>query len=141
MNRGIMIVAAELMTALIVAGTLSFFLSRHFQRRGNRAGFFWYFLIIFMVAWAAGAWLLPFGPTLMGIHWVPFVGAGLAGAAVVFLLAGRRYPTNRHETIDLLERVEKERELEWMTNLSLKVLFWTVLLLLLAAVFFRYVLG
>ena len=40
-----------------------------------------------------------------------------------------------------LERVEKERELEKMTNFSLKILFWTVLLLLLAAVFFRYVAG
>jgi MFS family permease len=135
-----MVVAAELVTALVIAGTLSYLFAHNLKRRGNRSGFFWFFLLIFMITWAGGLWLMPFGPALLGIHWLPFATIGLVGAIVVSLLAGRRYPRNRHETIDLLERVEKGRELQKVTYLSLNIFFWLVLLVLVMAVVFRYVL-
>jgi MFS family permease len=135
-----MVVAAELVTALVIAGTLSYLFAHNLKRRGKRSGFFWFFLLIFMITWAGGLWLMPFGPALLGIHWLPFAMIGLVGAIVVSLLAGRRYPRNRHETIDLLERVEKGRELQKVTYLSLNIFFWLVLLVLVMAVVFRYVL-
>ena len=135
-----MVIAAELITALLIAGTLSYLFAKNIKRRGTRTGFFWFFLIILMITWAGGAWLMPFGPQLMGIHWLPFVLAGLAGAVVISFLAEGRYPRNRHETIDLLESIEEGRELEKMTYLSLNVLFWVVLFTLLAAVILRYIL-
>lgn len=136
-----MVVAAELITALVIAGTLSYVFARHIRRRGRRAGFFWFFLMIFMVTWAGGAWLLPFGPMVIGIHWLPFALVGLIGAVVVSLIARRRYPASRHETIDLLDAVRQEREREKITYLSLNAVFWLTLFLLLAAVIGRYVLG
>lgn len=135
-----MAVAADFITALIIAGTLSHLFAKPIKRRGKRAGFFWFFLIIFMVTWAGGVWLMPFGPQVMGIHWLPFILVGLAGAVAVSFWAERRYPRNRRETIDLLERIEEGRELEKMTYLSLNILFWIVLFVLLTAVVLHYIL-
>jgi len=135
-----MVVAARLVTALVIAGTLSYLFACNLKRRGTRSGFFWFFLLIFMITWAGGLWLMPFGPTLLGIHWLPFITAGLADAVVVSLLAGCRYPRNRHETIDLLERIAKERELQKVTYLSLNIFFWLVLFVLMVAIIFRYAL-
>jgi hypothetical protein len=60
---------------------------------------------------------------------------------VLSFVAGGRYPKNRHETIDLLERVEKGRKLQNATHLPLKILFWVVLFILLVAIVFRYAHG
>ena len=136
-----MVVAAGFITAFLIAATLSYLFAGNLRRRGKRKGFFWFFLIIFMMTWAGGVWLMPFGPMVMGIHWLPFVLVGLVGAMVISLVAQRRYPRNRHETIDLLERIEESRELEKMTFLSLNILFWVVLFMLVAAIVLRYVLG
>jgi MFS family permease len=136
-----MVVAAGFITALIIAGTLSHLFAKTLKRRGKRKGFFWFFLIIFMITWAGGVWLTPFGPALLGIHWLPFILVGLVGAIVISFVAQRRYPRGRHETIDLLESIEEGRELEQMTFLSLNILFWIVLFMLLAAVLLRYILG
>lgn len=92
-----------------------------------------------MITWPGGVWLIPFGPDMLGIHWLPFLVLGLVGAVVVSLVAGRHYPTNRHESIDLLERVKEGRKFEKATFLSLNILFWVVLFILLTAVVFRYV--
>ena len=136
-----MVVAAGFITAFRIAATLSYLFAGNLRRRGKRKGFFWFFLIIFMMTWAGGVWLMPFGLMVMGIHWLPFVLVGLVGAMVISLVAQRRYPRNRHETIDLLERIEESRELEKMTFLSLNILFWVVLFMLVAAIVLRYVLG
>jgi hypothetical protein len=129
-----------MVTALVIAVTLSYLFALNLKHRGRRSGFFWFFLIIFMITWAGGTWLMPFGPSMRGLQWLPFAVAGLLGAVIVSFLAGRRYPTSRHETIDLLERVEEEREFDKATYLSLNFVFWGVLALLLLAIVFRYVL-
>lgn len=135
-----MVVAAEMITALVIAGTLSWVFARRTRRRGRRSGFFWFFLMIFMLTWAGGVWLLPFGPTAVGVHWLPFALVGLIGAVVVSLIAKRRYPANRADTIDLLEDVRQERERERGTYLALNAVFWATLLVLALAVIGRYVL-
>jgi hypothetical protein len=135
-----MVIAVDLITALIIAGGLSYLFARNLKRRGRRSGFFWFFLMIFMATWAGGVWLTSFESMRPFSRWLLFFAVGLAGAFVVSFLAGRRYPTNRHETIDLLDRAREGRELEKVTYLSLNVLFWAVLLVLLAAIVFRYLL-
>jgi hypothetical protein len=135
-----MVVAAELVTALVTAGVLAYLFAKHIRRRGRRSGFFWFFLLIFMVTWAGGIWLVPFGPMIMGIHWLPFALIGLLGALVISLLADRRYPANRHETIELLAQIQEERERDRMTYLSLSAVFWATLLVLAVAVVLRYTL-
>ena len=136
-----MLVAVDIITALLIAGVLSYLFARNLKRRGKRTGFFWFFLMIFMLTWAGGVWLIPPDSPIPGSRWLPFLAVGLAGAVVVSFFAGRRYPTNRHETIDLLERTREGRKLEKATYLSLNILFWTVLIVLVAAIVLRYSLG
>jgi len=135
-----MVIAVDLITALIIASGLSYLFARNLKRRGERSGFFWFFLMIFMTTWAGGVWLTAFESMRPVSRGLVFLAVGLAGALVVSFLAGRRYPRNRHETIDLLDRAREGRELEKVTYLSLNVLFWAVLFVLLAAIVFRYLL-
>jgi hypothetical protein len=136
-----MVVAVDMITALLVAGALSYLFARNLKRRGKRTGFFWFFLMIFMLTWAGGVWLIPSDTAFPGSRWLLYLAVGLIGAVVVSFLAGRRYPTNRHETIDLLDRTREGRELEKVTYLSLNIFFWAVLIVLLGAIVLRYSLG
>jgi hypothetical protein len=136
-----MVIAVDLITALIIAAALSYLFARNLKRRGERSGFFWFFLMIFMSTWAGGVWLTPLESMLPAGRWLLFLAVGLVGAVVVSFLAGRRYPTTRHETIDLLDRAREGRELENVTYLSLNIFFWAVLIVLLGAIVLRYSLG
>lgn len=131
-----MVVTAELITALAIAVALAYLFAKNLGRRGRRSGFFWFFLLIFMATWAGGVWLMPFGPMVMGIHWLPFAVAGLIGAVAISLLAGRR----RTATIDRPGGGRGRQSAESQTYLSLDAVFWVLLLFLLAAVILRYVL-
>jgi hypothetical protein len=131
-----MVVTAELITALVMAVALAYLFAKNLRRRGRRSGFFWFFLLIFMATWAGGVWLMPFGPVVMGIHWLPFAVAGLIGAVAISLLAGRRRPATS-------DRPGRDRGGQGAANpsyLSLDAVFWMILLFLLATVILRYVL-
>lgn len=41
------------------------------------------FLLILLVAWAAGTWARPVGPPLWGVYWMPFLVFGLIVALVI----------------------------------------------------------
>ncbi|MEZ5988411.1 MAG: hypothetical protein R3F30_04690 [Planctomycetota bacterium] len=42
-----------------------------------------FFVIVFMVTWAGGLWLQPFGPTTWGLPWLVFVTVGLVTAILI----------------------------------------------------------
>lgn len=68
-----------LLFGLILAGLLGLFLGSAIG-----GGFLWLFAVIFLGAWAVGAWVTPVGPVVMGVAWLPF----LLGAVAVALLVG-----------------------------------------------------
>jgi len=129
---------------LLIAVGVSLILSALFvlatRRGGRRAGLVWLFLIIFLATWAGGVWLRPFGPTIWGIHWLAFVLAGLFVLGILAIAAPQRAPRGRHETLDMLERVARERELDQVTYLTLGTFFWILLVALIIAIIVRYVL-
>jgi hypothetical protein len=129
----------EILAALAVALLLSVLFAAVTPRERKRTGQFWLFLILFMATWAGGIWIRPFGPTLWGIHWLSFLLVGVLVALFLSLSRPRRGPHGRHETIDMLERMEQEEELETVTYVALGTLFWILLAFLVAAVFVRYV--
>lgn len=129
-----MVVATELFLALAVAFTLSLLFSWLLKRRGPRSGFPVFFLAIFLITLAGGLWLRPFGPSGMGIYWLPFIVVGIIGSVLLFLAAPRRPPANRKETLDLLERMEHEQEFERLAYLSFNMVMRVLLVLLLVAV-------
>jgi hypothetical protein len=108
---------------------------------GRRTGLIWLFLIILLATWAGGVWLKPFGPTLWGIHWLPFILVGLVVFLFLIIVLPRKAPRGRQETLDMLERIEQEKELEEVAYITLSIFFWILLSVLLIAIILRYIIG
>lgn len=134
-------VIPEFSVAFIMALILTGLFMLLTRGAGRRTGLIWLFVIIFLATWAGGIWLKPFGPTLWGIHWLSFLLAGLV--ILLFLVIGspRKAPRGRSETLDMLDRIEQDKELEAVAYITLGLFFWILFALLAAAVILRYIIG
>ena len=134
-------VVPEFSVSFIIAVVLTglyMFLTR---KAGRRTGLIWLFLFIFLGTWAGGIWLKPFGPTLWGIHWLAFLLVGLFMVLLLIIALPRRGPRGRHETLDMLDRIEREKELEEVTYITLSIFFWILLAVLVIVIVLRYTVG
>lgn len=129
----------EILTAAGVAAVLAAALALvNGRARWRAADFGEHLAVLFPATWAGGIWLQPFGPALGAIHPLPFVATGVV-LALVLLVAGRpRPPRSRHETLDMLDRINLEKKAEMATGSVLRILFWTLLVLLAAAIVLRH---
>lgn len=139
MESRLLIFFLELTTALIVALILSGLFAFATRRRGQRTGILWIFMILFFATWAGGVWIRPFGPTLFGIHWMMYLLIGLILALIMAASGRHRAPRGRRETLNMLDEVKEEHEMEQFTYITLSMFFWVLLLSLIAAVVIRYV--
>lgn len=132
----------DLLTAFIIAAFLSwlFYLATEGRKR-RKVGLFWIFLILFFSSWAGGIWIKPIGPAWWGIHWLSFLLAGSVVTLILIIAVPRRPPRGRHETLDMLESIEREREVEQAAYFTLNIFFWGLLILLFLAILFRYAFG
>lgn len=106
-----------------------------FRYRGPWNSMLWFFLIVLLATWAGGVWLTPVGPAVRGFYWMPFL---MTGLIVSLLLAAATFPAKEESTIELID--EKERRAKRRaTGTALGIAFWVLLMLLLAAIFLRYV--
>lgn len=129
----------EILAALTVALVLSAVFALATWRRGRRRGLFWLFLILFLTTWAGGGWMRPVGPVLWGIHWLSFLLVGAVVALVLAVAQSRPRPQGREETIEMLESMKREREAKQVAWITLTIFFWILVLTLLGAIVFRYV--
>jgi hypothetical protein len=133
------VVVVDIFFAILVGVVLSALFSLFLRRRAGFVRLFWFFLVVFLAAWAGGIWLPPFGPSAWGVAWLPFLLVGLAAAAALALWSRRPPPAGRQETLELLADMEEERELEEATYFTLTLFFWILLLALVVVVVLRYV--
>lgn len=126
--------------SLIIAGLVTFLYFLATRKTGRRSGILWLFLIIFLTTWAGGIWIKPFGPTLWGVHWLTFVLIGIIIALLLVVTSPSPGPRGRKETINMLERIEKEKKLEKVTYVALGTLFWVLFGVLIVAILVRYIL-
>jgi hypothetical protein len=54
------------------------------------------------------------------------------------LFAPLKAPRGRHETIDQLQEIARQKELQKVTYMTLGIVFWVVLVILIAAIAIRY---
>lgn len=134
-------VITEFLVSLVIAVLLTglFMLVTRGDRR--RTGLIWLFLIIFLATWAGGTWLRPFGPSLWGVTWLAFLLVGLVIVLVLFIVIPRQAPRGRRETLDMLDRIEQEKELEQVTYVTLSIFLWVLLFVLVMAIILRYIVG
>lgn len=132
----------ELLFAFLVALVLALLLipltSSHRPREGKAGAgvVLFLFLILFFATWAGGLWLTPIGPPLWGVYWLPFV---LVGLFVALVLAATAEPSRR----DHLRRREiptQGAEAEATEAAAFGVMFWLLLIALLAAIIAAYTL-
>ena len=128
----------EILAALLVSVILSALFALATWKRGKRKGLVWLFLIIFLGTWAGGLWIHPFGPTLWGIHWLSFLLVGVVVALILAASQAKPKPRGREETIEILEKMRQKREAEQVAWIALMIFFWVLMLTLLGAIIFRY---
>jgi hypothetical protein len=131
----------EFLMSLVVAliGCVIFALVT--RSRTRRTGFGWFFLFVLMATWAGGVWIRPFGPALADIRWLQFLVVGLLAVLLVALFAPLKTPRGRHDTLDQMEEMARQKQVEKMTYIALGAVFWLVLSVLIWAVIAHYALG
>jgi hypothetical protein len=129
----------EFVFPLSIAFVLSLVFALLTRRSLTRAGFLWFFLLVFLSSWAGGIWIGPFGPRLAGVHWLPFLLFGVIAAGMFVFFVPRRPPKGRHETLEILQEMKDKRDLEKAAYISFGIFFWVLMLTLIAAIVVRYV--
>jgi hypothetical protein len=108
------------------------------RSRTSRNGFLWLFLFVLMATWAGGVWVRPFGPALADIRWLQFLVVGLLAVLLVSLFVPLKPPQGRNETLDQLEEMAHQKQLEKMTYKTLWAVFLVVLCFFIWAVIANY---
>ncbi|MDX9818678.1 MAG: hypothetical protein RBT16_07175 [Desulfococcus multivorans] len=130
----------EIGTAIIIAAIFYgvFQLMHHRERRRGALSIF---LIILFGAWAGGIWLTPLGPSYGSIYLLPFILGGVVVSLIVLAFSRDPQPRNREETLDLLDRIEAERNVEKIAFISMNLYLKCLMNFLILAVVLRYVLA
>lgn len=92
---------AELMLAFLIAAFFVIVGVFAFDRRGPWGSGWSFFALLFLMTWAFGLWLVPFGPTAWGVAFIPFLMAGLFFAVLFAALPpvpGAGYKAETGET-------------------------------------------
>lgn len=100
-------------------------------QRGPFGEIGWFFALVFLSAWAFGAWAAPVGPFLWGVAWIPFLfGALLVAFLLAALSTPPRVPPARGAT------AEESPDTGPAAAVAVGVFFWLTILLLVIAILF-----
>ena len=89
---------ADVLIALAVSAVVMVALMFLFRLHGPASRMFLVAFAVFLAAWVGGLWLTPFGPTIRGAYWVPFLAVGFVFALIWIAISpwpgrrGRRRP-------------------------------------------------
>jgi hypothetical protein len=95
------------------------------------------FLIAFLIIWASGVWVTPFGPAFWDGYWLTFLVPGLL-LLLLFaaLLAPNRRPRTPQEAVD---QARADDVAAGVAAVAVGVFFWILILALLALILAAYV--
>lgn len=138
-----MVVATQLIFSLIVALIISWIMSIFLNKEGRRSGFFFFFLLVFLITYAGSLWIRPFGPSVYGVFWLPILFVSILAGLFIYRSAPRnsRKQHSREETLQMLEENEKHNQLEQVTYVTLDILFWLIISLLVLSILYRLLWG
>ena len=125
----------DLLVALVISLFLVLIFSILFRSRIPWGSFWIFLLMVFLLTWAGGIWIRPFGPTFYNVTWFPFL---IFGIFIVILLAAVIPPSPtlaQPRTVDRGQRTEPA--LSALAGLT--IFFWMILILTLAAILAAYV--
>ena len=120
---------------LLAAGTailLTIIFAVWLGRKGPWAKISIFFLVVFLASWAAGKYMDPIGPPIVGFYWLPFM---LFGLVIALLLAAAMPFTT--PSIRKRDQDESARGVETQ-QVVFNAFFWIFLILLLALIIAAY---
>ena len=117
------LILTVLFTAIFAAG---------FRRQTGWDALLLFFILLFLMTWAFGGWIPPFGPMLWGVVWSPFLITGLLIALLLTVFIEPRAPRTPSEKARQQEEVRK-------SIVVLDTFFWILLIGLLVVIIVRYV--
>ncbi len=128
----------QFITALLVSVlvTSGYYLIAGKKEPGRK--FLWSGLIIFGGSWALGLWLQPYIYDVSGFQSASFILSGLVLGLVFILVSLRPPPSGRYETLEKLEQMEKEKDLQKLTYSVLKIVMWFLIFIFTGAFLTRY---
>jgi hypothetical protein len=131
----------EFLVSLAVALLVSVIFALVTRSNVRRTGFGWFFLFVLIATWAGGVWIRPFGPAWGDMHWLQFLVVGLLVVLMVALFAPLKPPKGRHDTLDQLEEIARQKEFAKVTYITLSIVFWVILVIFIIAIIIRYAVG
>lgn len=126
------VIALDALVALLVASTLVVVLSRPLGVRTPWRSAWSLLLVLFLVVWAIGSWMVPVGPMVHGVSVVPFLAAGLMALLLVAALVAP--PANSGEE-------PREVRAHTVAALGFSVFVWLLIIALSTAIALRYATG
>ena len=116
---------------MLFATILTAFFNLVFKNTGPWSGFWVFFILLFFIAFAAGEWAAPRGPSAWGYYWAPGLIAALVFALVLAAVtprvpssAGRRPKRETHPG-DLQTPDESEEDV--VIGAMMGIFFWILL--------------
>lgn len=135
----------DVLFSFIIALIGSFVAALVLRKGMPRKGFWLFFLVIFLATWAGGVWGRSSVESWVSKTWLPFLVSGVISALVFSWLAPGRPSVDRDsvldkkETMEMLEEIEQQREMEELAYITVNIFFWVVVILLLGAIVLRYI--
>lgn len=116
----------EFIGVLLIALVVGIAFSVLFRTRGPWGSFWTFLLIIFLGILAANLWVVPSGPVIWGVSWVPLLIFGI----LLALLLMATEPLQRSRDI----KYEKKEEYKADSAAKISGIFWIILVVLVVAV-------
>ena len=108
-----------------MAAVLTVLVTVVFRRHRHAVDVVVFFVVIFLASWGDGLWLRPYGPTVYGVYWFPFLVVALVVSLILIAFIPRRPPQNTQEA---REQIERRRTLESMFSVFLVILVVVLIL-------------
>ncbi len=122
----------QFLTAFIIALIISLIFAIGFRGRNLWLNFVFFFSIIFLITWAGGIWLTPFGPSIKGVYLFPFLVVAVLIALFLAAAVSTQKPRPNKEQ-------NQEREVMRLAPEAVfGAFFWALIILLFLAVVAKY---
>jgi hypothetical protein len=114
------IIPAALIITFVIVLVFSLFTRRSMN------GLWTLFLVVFLATWTGQLWIMPFGPVILGVSWIPLLVVALYLSVLIFAL------------LPPVSDKSKDATPEATTLVVTGLLFWIILALLIASIALGY---
>ena len=122
----------QFLTAFFVALIISLIFAIGLRGRKVLLNFLFFFSIIFLITWAGGIWLTPFGPSVKGVYLLPFVVVAVLIALFLAATVASYRPRSKKE------QMQDRNVIRLAPEAVFGAFFWALIVLLFLAVVAKY---